>query len=197
MSAITWPAGLRARGFQIALLTNQRAHASPFGGSEQVVDMLNDRWKISFELSARRRVDGGLVEGFIASLRGMSNTVALWHMARPVPKGTMRGSPVLAGAHAQGVATLAITTTAGATLKAGDMLGVGGLLVMVATDCTANGAGAISVPIVNRLRAAQADLAAVTWDKPTAPFRKVGDAGVGYSPGVAGGVTLEFVEAIS
>lgn len=198
MSAITWPAGLAANGFQITLMANQRAHASPFGGSEQVVDMLNDRWKVSLELPGRRLTNGGLVEGFVHALRGMTNTVALWHMARPVPKGTMRGTPVLIGAHAAGVATLAIsTTTGGETLKAGDMIGVGGLLLMVAQDCVSDGSGVMACPIVNRLRAAQLSGAAVTWNKPTAPFRKIGDAGVGYAPGVAGGVTLEFVEYIA
>ena len=198
MSAVTWPAGLIARGFQIGLMANQRAHASPFGGSEQVVDMLNDRWRVSLELPPALRENGGLAEGFVASLRGMTNTVALWHMARPYPLGTMRGTPVLIGDHSQGAATLAISTsTGGETLKQGDMIGVGGLLLMVASDCVSDGVGVMSCPIVNRLRAAQLSGAAVTWNKPTAPFRKIAGESIGYVPGVAEGVVLEFVEAIS
>lgn len=198
MSAITWPAGLAANGFQMDLLTNQRAHSSPFGGSEQVVDMLNDRWKVSFELPPRRRVNGGKVDGFIAALRGMTNTVALWHMARPIPRGTMRGTPVLIGAHAQGVATLNIsTTTGGETLKLGDMIGVGGLLLMVAQDCVSDGTGVMACPIANRLRAAQLSGAVVTWNKPTASFRKMGGSSPHYVPGVAESTTLEFLEYIA
>jgi hypothetical protein len=197
MSAIIWPAGLRARAFSLTLVPVQRAHASPIGGSEQVVDMVNDRWHASFELPATRRTHGGQAEGFIASLRGMINTVALWHMARPLPLGTLRGAPTLNGAHAQGAATLSITTIAGATLKQGDLLGLGGLLLMVASDCTADGAGVISAPLANRLRTAQSTGAAITWHQPAAPFRMVGAASVGYVPGSASPVALEFVEAIA
>lgn len=197
MSSITWPAALQARAFSLTLMPVQRTHASPFGGSEQVVDLLNDRWMASLELPARRRAHGGLVDGFIAGMRGMTNTVNLWHMARPVPRGSMRGTPTLSAGVSQGAASLAITTTAGATLKAGDLLGVSSLLLMVSTDCTADGAGAITVPLANRVRKALSSGAAVTWSRPTAPFRLASRAGVGYTPGVAGAVSLEFVEAIT
>lgn len=196
MSTISWPTGLQAIGFRLVLVTVDRSFASPFGGSEQVVDLLNDRWMASLELPPALRSSGGQVEGFIAALRGMTNTVALWHMARPYPLGTMRGTPTINGAHAQGVATLAITTTAGATLKQGDMIGAGGMLFMVASDCTASGAGALSVPIANRLRTALSGGAAVTWAKPTTLFRKTNRVGVDYAD-IANSVTLDFVEAIT
>ena len=37
--------------------------------------------------------------------------------------------------------------------------------------------------------------AAVTWDKPTAPFRAMSVPGINYVPGYAEGVSLEFVES--
>lgn len=197
MSLITWPAGLSANSFALQLLSVQRAHSSPFGGSEQVVDLLNDRWAVNLSLRPALQANGGAADGFIASLRGMTNTVNLWHMARPAPLGTMRGAPTLIGEHAQGSATLSIQTIAGATLKAGDMLGLPGLLLMVAADCTANGSGVISVPIANRLRALVSNGTLVTWDKPMVPFRRTSRGGVGYVPGVANSISLDFLEAIS
>ena len=116
---------------------------------------------------------------------------------RPQPRGTMRGAPVLVGAHAQGAASLSITGgTAGSTLLAGDMLGVGGLLLMVQIDVTLDGAGAGSVPITNRLRSAQSGGAAVTWDKPTALFRLVDHSGPVYSPGLASAPSFSFREKV-
>lgn len=198
MTTITWPTGLRATGFQLTLAAVQRAHASPFGGSEQVVDLLNDRWHVSMDLPPALRENGGQIEGFIASMRGGTNVVSLWHMARPAPKGTMRGTPITIGTHAQGAATVNISTsTAGETLKQGDMIGIAGLLLMVAADCVSDGSGVMACPIANRLRTGLTMGSAVTWNAPAASFRLAGSPGVGYAPGVANAVSLDFVEAIA
>lgn len=198
MSLITLPTNFRPSSLSLMLAANQRNFASPFGGSEQVADLLNDRWLMSLELPVRTAADAAAIEAFLASLRGMVNTVSLWHFVRPEPRGTMRGSPTLNGAHSAGAASIAITGgTAGGTLLAGDMLGLGGLLLMVAADVTLNGSGAGTVTLANRLRAAQSNGASITHTKPTAPFRLQGSAPaqqyVGY---VAEAVRLDFVEAI-
>jgi hypothetical protein len=198
MSLIAWPTGLVASGFTISLSTVQRTYASPYGGSEQVIDLLNDRWMVTLDLPANVKANGGLVEGFIHSLRNMTNTVNLWHMARGTPLGTISGSPTVNGAHAIGAATLNVTTTAGATVKQGDMLGANSLLLMAAADATADGSGHIAIPLVNRLRKAMVGGEAVTLTKPTAPFRcATAKAGVSYVPGIANAVSLDFVEAVS
>lgn len=199
MSALTWPSGLQVGSFAMKLNTVQRAHSSPFSGSEQVVDLLNDRWLISLELAPSNEADGGAQEALINSLRGMTNTVALWHMSRPEPKGTMRGAPTLSGDHAQGASALNVATgQAGCTVAAGDVLGVGGLLVMAASAATADGLGAITIPIVNRLRALVSNGSSVTWDKPTAPFRMATKAPAPTNMnGIASTVSLDFVEAVS
>ncbi|MNL18904.1 hypothetical protein D3C87_1400760 [compost metagenome] len=160
-----------------------------------MIDLLNDRWLISLSLPNRKFADAAVIEAFIASLRGMTNTVALYHWVRKVPRGTMRGAPTVAAASA-GTGSLTITTTVGATLLAGDMIGVGGLLLQVATDATADGAGAMVVSIVNRLRTAVAGGTAVVWDRPTAPFRLASPSAIQYIPGYAPEVSFDFVEAI-
>jgi hypothetical protein len=197
MSLIAWPTGLKASAFTLTLSTVQRVHSSPYAGSEQVVDLLNDRWMATLELPPNVQASGGSVEGFINSLRNMTNTVNLWHMARALPLGTISGSPTVNGAHAIGAATLNVTTAAGATVKQGDMLGANSLLLQAAADATADGSGHIAIPLANRLRKAMVGGEAVTLNKPTAPFRCTSKAGVGYVPGVANAVSLDFVEAIS
>jgi hypothetical protein len=197
MSLISLPAAFEVRTCSLRQDVNQRVAASQFGGSEQARDLLNDTWLMDVSLADSAHADGAWREAFIGSFRGQVNWVALWHFVRPQPRGTMRGTPVLVGAHAQGAASLSITGgTAGSTLLAGDMLGVGGLLLMVQSDVTLDGAGAGSVPITNRLRSAQSGGAAVTWDKPTALFRLVDHSGPVYSPGLASAPSFSFREKV-
>lgn len=178
------------------LQTNQRVFGSPFNGSEQVIDMLNDRWLVSMTLPNRKFADAARIEAFIAALRGMTNTVALYHWIRKVPRGTMRGAPVLKFPLFRGDPNLIITTTPGATLLAGDMVGCAGLLLQIASDCTADGTGELYAPVVNRSRAAAPAGTPVYWDRPTAPFRLSSPSAVQFVPGYATEVSLDFVEAI-
>lgn len=196
MATITLPAGFSARDFTMRLVTNQRSFSSPFGGSEQVVDLLNDRWSISLTMPSSSTADAARIEAFVNAMRGMTNTCNLYHMQRKVPRGTMRGSPII-DTVAQGAATLRIITTAGATLLAGDMIGADGLLFQVAQDAVANGVGTLEFPIVNRARRGIVAGSAVTWDKPTAPFRMLSTGSVNYQPGYADGVSLDFAEVIA
>ena len=198
MSVVTLPALFVPRSCQLTLATSQRVSASPFGGSEQAIDLLNDRWLLSCELPAARHANAAWREAFIGAMRGQVNTTALWHFARPAPRGTVRGTLTLASSAAQGAASLSITgcSPSTGTLLAGDMLGVGGLLLMVAADCTAV-AGVITVPLANRLRTAKSSGTSVTWDKPTAPFRLLSTSGVQYAPGVAAPVSFDFGEHIA
>lgn len=197
MAAITLPAAFFPSQFNLTLNVNQRVTASPFGGSEQAIDLLNDRWTASAELSANTVGNGAWVEAFIASMRGQVNTVNLYHFARSAPRGTVRGTLTLNADAAQGASSIVVTgcDPATGTLLAGDLLGVGGLLLMVASDCTAV-AGVITVPIVNRLRTAQSSAASVTWDKPTASFRLLASSGASYMPGQHSPVSFDFGEKI-
>jgi hypothetical protein len=198
MSTITLPALFVPRTCQLTQVVNQRVSAAPFGGSEQAVDLLNDRWLLSCELPPSRHANSAWREAFINNMRGQTNTVALYHFTRPAPRGTVRGTLTLNAPAAQGASSIVITgcSPATGTLLAGDMLGVGGLLLMSGADCTAV-AGVMTVPIVNRVRVAQPSGAAVTWDKPTAPFRMLSTNGVQYTPGVAQAVSFDFGEAIA
>lgn len=384
----TWPASIVPASLRMVLHTNQRANAAPGGGSEQVIDMLNDRWMAELTLPVEKFADAAAVEAFLASFRGHVNTVNLWHFARSAPRGTLRGSLVLSAAASQGAASIQVqaqrgrvnlltyseqldnaawtktsvsvtanattapdgtntaeklvesaalshhgvtqpitpssvfpytgsvhvkaaergyafvgfngggiiayasvnlatgavstatgsltvtaedkgagwwrvkitantTSTAamqldarvstdgvwanrsytgdgssgiytwgaqleqadtasayqriadaatfdvadyaqaGKTILAGDLLGVGGLLLMASQDATASASAIATVQLVNRLRVAQSLGAAVTWDKPTASFRKLSDTGVLYRQGLADEISLTLGEAIA
>lgn len=357
----TWPASILPKSCSPRLNFNQLANAAPGGGTEQVVDLLNDRWVFDLTLPPENFEDAAAVEAFLNSFRGMANTVDAWPFHRPEPRGTLRGSLYTVGTTAQFASSITLqaqrgrvnliefseeidnpvwtksnvtvtpnaavapdgTTTAdklvataagsyvlqpfavgtgprtfmldvktssvgttldlrilqngsstpaaispftttgtwqtvsvtaaditgypnptavigggstfaspeelyvwGAqvsvsptedyqritdasgydvadytqaltTLKAGDLIGVGGQLLMVAQDCTADSTGTIVVPIVNRVRAEIAAGSIVTWDRPTIAFRKLSDSGLMYRQGLTDEISLTLGEVIA
>jgi|GEM_PF-765261 len=199
MSLIIYPVAGDSRAFlpaafSLAMQTNQRAFASPFGGSEQVTDMLNDRWSCTLDLPPTEHNRAAKRESFVEAMRGQANHTELYHFGRPTPLGTLSGSPT-AQTTLQGASVIVINATTGQTLLAGDMIGVDGLLLRVAADCTSS-AGAITVTLTNRLRRSVTSGAAVVWDRPTAPFRLASTPSVRYVAGYAEGVKLDFVEKV-
>ena len=199
MTTVALPAQFTLSSVLFVQNTSQRVGASPFAGSEQAVDLLNDRWTCHLEVPWKNYADAASIEAFIGAMRGQVNVVPLYHWVRPQPNGTMRGTLTLSAAAAQGAGSLTITGgagQAGKTLLAGDMLGVGGLLLMVQSDCAANGSGVITVPITNRLRVAQTSGASVGWDRPTVLFRLLSTSGVQYIPNITNATTFDFGEKI-
>lgn len=195
MTDIALPRSFRVESFSMSLKSMQRAFASPFGGSEQVIDMLNDRWEISLSIPHRGADLQISIEAYINAMRGMTNTSLLWHMQRPQPRGTMRGAPDCQ-VTAAGSGQVLIYGAAGETLLAGDMIGIQGLLLQVREDAVADGSGHLIAKLVNRTRKFIPEGSAVTWDRPTAPFRLVSRPFVQFVPGYAQGVDFDFVEAI-
>jgi hypothetical protein len=81
------------------------------------------------------------------------------------------------------------------TLLAGDLIGCSGHLFQVASDCQADDAGAMTVPIINRVRGTIASGTAVTWYKPTAQFiMPAMAAGSLQVPGYTQGAALDLLE---
>lgn len=200
MAAYTW-ADLRdwmPREFSMFIEPNERSFTGYYSGQSQVVDLLGERWQASMVLPARRgRALGAEREVMMAKLR-RSNTLNLWHLRRPAPRGTQRGSPTISGAVAQLASTVNIQGSANATLLQGDLLGLGGQVSMVMADITANGSGLFSgVQIWPRARTAISNGSAVTWDKPTVSFRNAEKSSpVVWMPGsVSDQLTINLVEA--
>ena len=197
MTSIALPSIFKVARCAFTQAVNQRVNASPFGGSEQAVDLLNDRWLCSLEVWQMSPAEAAQLEAFIGQMRGQTNTTPLYHMARPTPRGTARGTQTLSAGVAQGASSLPITgiSPSTGTYLAGDMIGAGGQLFMVAQDTTAV-AGAATVPITNRVRTALTNGASVTWNAPTVPMRMLANGGVNYARAVVPGTTFDFGEAI-
>lgn len=197
MSLITVPSVLVPSSCSFELKVFDRVNSSMFGGSEQAVDLLNDRWVVEIGQDVIEFLDAAEIEAFIGAMRGRTNTAQLYHYARPQPRGTARGTMLVNGAVAQGASSIAIDgiSPSTGTLLAGDMLGIGSQLFMVASAVTAV-AGAVTVPITGRVRTAIADNAAVTWDKPKVECRLLETSGVQYQGYTVDPLRFSFGEKI-
>jgi hypothetical protein len=199
VTTFAWPVSWYPQNVEVASVPNVRVHTSPYSQDTQAIDLLGERWRIAFLLPERSEIHqsiGAAREAYFTRLRGRVHRVNLPHFKRPVPRGSMRGVPVLSASVAQGASALAITTTAGATLLAGDILGLGGEWLMVADDATASGGGALAVNLSNRVRVPRAGGFGVTWQTPVLQCMLTADiVPVAYRPGATDPLQLEFMEA--
>lgn len=167
------------------------------------------RWTLTLAAPDAIEVDKAVLwETLLLQLRGRVNHLAAWDPKRPAPRGTMRGTMTINGAHSAGATTVNIIVTGtgqvGATLLAGDPLQLGtGLgtsqLVRVVTGGTAvNTAGnsTIGVTVEPPLRVALSGGAAVTWDKALAYFKQASDAAMWtyYTGRAMQGFSLDLIE---
>lgn len=226
MATYTWP-GWCVNRFEMRVLPNTRVFTGPYTPAAQVLDLLGERWFVSLDTTPGVNQDAaGQREAFFDRLRGPVNKIALWNLRRPVPLGTLRdgaiasvvnaslapvtvvnassqpvtvryGSPMVNTSAVKGASTLTLFHVPGRTLKAGDMLGIGGQLVRVMADATFNGSGLATVEIFPRLRADKPVFTALTWDKPTANFMlQVSDVPVTHRPGMYEGSSIDLIESV-
>ena len=178
MATVDWPA-LRAFSparMRFGASTPKAGFAAMFTGQTQTISHAADRLMCTITLPPCSRADAGLREAFFMSLVSTGDWVRLWHRQRPVPLGTLRGSPTAQAAASAGARTLSVQTTAGATMLGGDILGVNGqLLIAKYEGATANGSGVMSLPLVLPIRAAISSAAALTWNAPTATWQLATD----------------------
>ena len=180
MSVIyTWP-GFKLKQFNLFVKPNVRSFAGYYAGQSQTEDLLGEAWAATLILTpGNDPIAGAAQEAFFNRLRGASNWIGLWHLKRPAPQGTMRGTPTISGAVAQLATLINIQSTAGATLRAGDMLGFAGQVSQVMADITADGSGLFTgVEIWPRARVAISGGSAVVWSTPTVNMRLDNSDGV-------------------
>lgn len=166
---------------------------SPFDGSVEAIEFPGEFWSLAIGYPPSFDVDSGPLSAFWEYMAGGYNKVRVYHFKRPIPLGSMRGTPVLNAAAARGDLTLKITTTGG--LKAGDFFKVGSQLFRCLFDCDAV-AGVLTVPLVQRVRSALASGSSVTWDRPTTTFIMPSRSfSTAFSQGIVGRSQIDLVEA--
>ena len=200
MTTIALPSVFPVLQFSMLQINNLRTFSSPYGSSENLIDLLNDCWKITLEVGISNLANAAVIEAFVNAQRGGVNTVDLYHWIRPTPRGTANGVFTLSAPASAGAESIAITGgggQAGRTLLAGDVLGLTPMLLMVAANVTLDGSGNGVVFLTNRLRIAKVIGSAVIWNTPKAPFRLSGVPSVVYMGSQTSSMTMDYFEAIT
>jgi len=193
MAVYDYPVALKPETMEWGTTKAGVQFRSPFDGSIEAVGFPGDFWTLSIGYPPQFDRDSGALSAFWEHMAGGINKVRVPHFLRPVPQGSMRGTPTLAAAASRGDSTLQITTTGG--LKAGDFIGVGNQLCRALFDCDPVG-GTLTVTLVNRIRAAVSSGSPVTWDHPTATFIYPSKTcSTSFSEGVSGRSMIDLVES--
>lgn len=197
MTAIyDWPVDWVPSAVAMPLEPNVREFVSPFSNAWQGLDLLGERFRQIITLPPCGQDVAAEREAFFNRLRG-ANLIRAPYFKRPTPRGTISGSVVLQAALLQGAATISLGgITPGTTLKAGDMLGVGNMLLQIAESTTVDGAGHTITSLANRAREAASAGTAVVINRPTAQWRLASPVvPVTHLPGrYADSLQLELIE---
>lgn len=200
MTTFTWP-DFGVNRFELRVVPNVRVYPNAFTSGAQGVDLGGEHWEASVTMTPGRGLSqGGQIEAFFDRLQGPVHRIALWHLRRPYPLGTLRdgsgtavwrtntnavatwqtsapaaaawshSGPVLYTSMAAGSNQLPVHRTTGTTVLAGDMLGCGGQLFRAMAAATADSSGQLLVEVQPRARALIPALSPVTVTRPTATF---------------------------
>lgn len=198
MTILTWPVLTRAapRLVRWGLTSNTMSFSSPLSGAMQTLEMPGARWRCSFVMENLSDADAALLQALLVQLRGQANRLLLHNFARPTPRGTATGTPLVNGASQTGVSLITDGWTAGITaLRTGDFFGVNGELKMVTADAVADGSGNATISFEPPLRSSPADNAAITTNKPLAIFMLSSpDSGWDTQPYRISNVPLDLIE---
>lgn len=121
MPTIDWPEALIPQTAQLTLRKAGAQFASPFNGTLQAVDFVGERWTLSASLAQMSARNPRGVGAFCNVLAGGVERVRVWPFhTGGVPRGSMRGAPVLGATATRGQTSLAISAaTAGANMLLG------------------------------------------------------------------------------
>lgn len=182
-------------------ISNTQVHESPLTRSVQTMALPGARWACAATWENLSRDDAAVMRAFLASLRGRAGRFYLWHLGRPTSRGNAAGVPVVYGGGQTGASINTHGWSAGASLRAGDMIGIGTELRMQITDATADGAGLMTLTFDEPVRASPANNAPVITSYATCAMRLSGDDfDSSFAPARAGPVetfSLDCVETWS
>lgn len=182
---------------------------SILSGSIQTSGTPGKRWKVGMNLppaSYTVRTNRMEIEGFLDRLNGREHRVSLWHMGRKgingygYPAGTINQTGVTVRDSRSQFSSNLILAGCGAfkTLLAGDFFSVNGQLIMNPETATADGLGAMFLPLITRLRSAVVVGQPVVLIRPTATFVLDSNSWTsGYSLGANQTMGLDFTEVFT
>lgn len=195
MAIYSWPSDISIAAFDAGV--EYDVQFSVFrNGSMTTYGLPGARWVCAVGFSDETEyLKRPRIEALLMKLEGGANRLAMHHHGRPIPNGSLRGSPIINANAAAGSKSIQLANVNG-TLLAGDIIGVLGQNLMVVDDAAPSG-GTMTVNVRGALRADVSVGAAVTWNKPAVNFiPRSNIAGpFPFRPAkVRPGFTVEFVE---
>ncbi len=199
MTTYTWPDAYKPQDMELRLMPNTRIIRPMFGGAPQSIEFIGARWQAILTMPPDDYADRAGLEAWLNRIRGPAHRIALWHMVRPLPRGTRQTNTTTNATAAQFASTITAAATTGETLLAGDMIGIAlenstTHLAQVVADTTA-AASSISITFSPPLKWSVANGAAVTVNKPTATFMLTEPPGFLYRPAIAEPLQIVLEEA--
>lgn len=114
MTTLTRPTTFVPRECSLALRKSSLQFTSPFNGTLQALETLAERWVMNLALPAAAASGaGGSRSAFLNQWAGGVNLVPLYHFGRPLPLGTLRGTPTLGATTARGDSSLVLAGCTG------------------------------------------------------------------------------------
>ncbi|WP_114393514.1 hypothetical protein [Oleisolibacter albus] len=152
MSDLVWPLDLRPASQEFYIQTLSTVWASPYTGQNQVLERDGARWvsRLTFQRGdpVARQVDA-----LIASLRGPAGTVLVPDWRTPAARGTLAGTPQLAGGSGRSLTVTGFAPGATGVLLPGDLIQTSpGRAHLVTATVNAGPDGGATVPVEPRLR---------------------------------------------
>ena len=186
MATYAWPTGRLwiPQSAVIGTQNNAKTNTSGLSGATQTVMLPGSRWVMTFTMPAQRWADRRALLALLVKVGG-DNVIQTGDPTRSRPRGTINTAGVTASAAAQFATSLTLNGCgASTTLLAGDLLSVGGQLLMNTDDSTASAGGVMTITVRQMLRAAVTGGAAVTLASPSALWRlETPDVSTGFESG--------------
>jgi hypothetical protein len=204
MTTFAWPTSdlafsqLEAMVWKPRLLSD--SSESPLNGDVQTTTRVGARWSLSLTFFAQTWAERRRVIAFLERLNGQEHRISLIDPTNPSPQGTIALSGVTLNATAaQFAESIQLANCgAGATIKRGDWLKLGGQAVKCVVDATADGAGVMTVPIRHRLRQAVSSGSSVTTNNVSALYILASpDWAAGYNGSHADPFAIDLIEVFA
>ena len=195
------PASIAASSARLTLSLSISASVSTgfFTGQRTVRSNSADRLRATLYYSPCNAVAAASREAFLFGVISSGDFIRLALPHRLRRRGSMAGSPVVTSNTAAGSRTLPISTTPFATMLPGDWISIGGNLLQCGyAGATADGTGAMSMPLTLPTQKAITAGAAIVYTAPTGVWQ-IDDEGVqlDYSaPVIMGGIAVPLLQVI-
>lgn len=196
MATYTWPSDISIGSFDAGVEYDVQFNVMR-NGSITTYGLPGARWvcAVGFEdeVESMKRPK---IEALLMKLEGGANRLSMHHHGRPIPNGSMRGSPIINANAPAGSKSIQLGSVSG-TLLAGDIIGVLGQNLMVVDDAAPSG-GVMTVNVRGALRAAVTVGTTVVWSKPAInwiPRNNIAGPFPFRPAHVRPGFTVEFLEA--